>query len=171
MARIRKVPGKILASAALIALLGASAAQLAVEEVAVDEGYVPVAYQDAVGVWTKCFGDTRNVTPGATYTFEECVASLNVGLADHVRAVLQCVPDLKKQPDKVKVAAARMGYNIGVSAFCKSSVAQYFRAGDYERGCKRIAEIYVSAKGQILPGLVTRRASESAMCLEGLREM
>ena len=73
MARIpyRKVPGKIVAGAALVALLGAGAANLTLETVADFEGYVPAAYQDPVGIWTKCWGDTYDVTPGATYTFDE----------------------------------------------------------------------------------------------------
>jgi GH24 family phage-related lysozyme (muramidase) len=32
-----------------------------------------------------------------------------------------------------------------------------------------MAEIYTTAKGKELPGLVRRRAEESQMCLEGLR--
>ena len=73
----RKVPGKIAAGAALVALLGAGAANLTVEQVAEFEGYVPQAYQDPVGIWTKCWGDTTDVTPGKTYTFEQCLKSLN----------------------------------------------------------------------------------------------
>ena len=49
-------------------------------------------------------------------------------------------------------------------------MARYFNAGDYKRGCERIAEIYKTAKGKELPGLVKRRKYESDMCLAGLRE-
>lgn len=71
MAKIsyRKVPGKIVAGAALVALLGFGAAQLSVDTVADFEGYVPEAYLDPVGIWTKCWGDTTDVTPGAKYSF------------------------------------------------------------------------------------------------------
>ena len=172
MAKIkyRKIPKKVVASVALVALLGAGAAQLTLDKVSEFEGYVPEAYQDPVGIWTKCFGDTTNVTPGAAYTFEECLDSLNEHLVELTRPVLRCVPSLALMPDKVKVAAASMAYNIGPGAFCKSSVARYFNAGDYERGCKRIAEIYTTAKGKEQPGLVTRRKDESELCLQGLRE-
>jgi len=165
----KKAPRKVLAGVALAALLGGGAAQLTVDKVAEYEGYVPEAYQCPAGVWTKCFGDTTNVTPGATYTFEECVESINAHILELARPVALCVPGLMDRPDKVKAAAVSMAYNIGPGAFCKSSVAQAFRAGEYETGCKRIAEIYRTAGGKEQPGLVVRRKDESAMCLEGLR--
>lgn len=49
----RKIPGKVVAGAALVALLGVGAAQLGIETVADFEGYVPSAYLDPVGIWTK----------------------------------------------------------------------------------------------------------------------
>lgn len=172
MARInyKKPPKKIIAAAALVALLGAGAAQLSIGTIADFEGYVPEAYQDPVGIWTKCWGDTRDVVPGTLYTFEQCAQSINDHTLELAAPIMRCVPSLNTQPPKVKAAAVSMAYNIGSGAFCKSSVAKYFNAGDYERGCTRMAEIYKTAKGQELPGLVRRRALESAMCLEGLRE-
>lgn len=52
-------------------------AQQTVSTVEQFEGYVPEAYQDPVGIWTRCYGDTTNVTPGEKYTAEECARSLN----------------------------------------------------------------------------------------------
>lgn len=172
MSRIpyRKVPGKIVAGAALVALLGARAATLTVEQVAEFEGYVPQAYQDPVGIWTKCWGDTTDVTPGKTYTFEQCLKSLNDHTVELASPVMRCIPNLKDQHDKTVAAMVSMAYNIGPSAFCRSSVARYANAGDWERACKRMAEIYQTAKGQELPGLVKRRKLESELCLEGVRE-
>jgi lysozyme len=164
-------PKKVAAGAALIALLGFGAAQLSVEKVADFEGYVPAAYKCPAGVWTKCFGDTTGVTPGATYSFDECVESLNEHLVELTKPILRCVPSLDDQPDKVKAAAASMAYNIGPGTFCSSSVARHMNAGDYEAACKRIAEIYKTGRGVgELPGLVKRRNIESEMCLEGLKE-
>lgn len=172
MAKIpyRKVPGKIVAGAALVALLGIGAAQLSVDTVADFEGYVPEAYLDPVGIWTKCWGDTTDVTPGAKYSFDQCVKSLNDHVLELAEPVTRCVPALNLQHDKVKAAMVSMAYNIGSGAFCKSSVARYANAGDWERACKRMAQIYKTAGGQELPGLVKRRRMESELCLEGLRE-
>ena len=172
MSRIpyRKVPGKIVAGAALVALLGVGAAQLTVEQVAEFEGYVPQAYQDPVGIWTKCWGDTTDVTPGTTYTFEQCLKSLNDHTAELATPVMRCIPALGEQHDKTMAAMVSMAYNIGPGAFCKSSVARYANAGEWERACRRMAEIYKTAKGKELPGLVKRRRLESDLCLQGLRE-
>lgn len=163
-------PGKVAAGLALSLLLGVGAANLSIDTVADFEGYVPEAYQDPVGIWTRCYGDTTNVTPGAKYTAEECAKSLNDHLYETSAPIMACVPSLRNQSDKVIAAATSMAYNVGPGAFCRSSVARYFNAGDYKRGCERIAEIYKTAKGQELPGLVKRRKYESDMCLAGLRE-
>ncbi|MDE6734624.1 MAG: lysozyme [Desulfovibrio sp.] len=180
MARIRyrKSPG-VVASAVLIAAFtvggvawheAQETAQLAVSTVEEFEGYVPEAYLDPAGIWTKCYGDTRNVRPGATYTFEQCAASLNEHLAEITRPVFRCVPALSEQHSKVQASFASMAYNIGSGAFCSSSVARYANAGNWERACRRMAEIYTTAKGQPMPGLKVRRKTESDMCLEGLHE-
>lgn len=172
MAKIpyRKIPGRLVAGAALVALLGAAAAQLTLDEVARHEGYVPQAYRDPVGIWTKCFGDTHDVRPGALYSFDECVRSLNGQVVAHARPILACIPSLVDQPDKVKAAMVSMAYNIGTGAFCSSSVARYANDGEWERACRRMAQIYKTAGGKELPGLVKRRRDESELCLQGLEE-
>lgn len=172
MAKIpyRKIPGKVVSGVALAALLGLGAAQLVIEEVAQYEGYVPEAYLDPVGIWTKCFGDTSNVVPGASYTFDECVRSLNDQVIAHAKPILKCVPALASKPDKVKAAMVSMAYNIGTHAFCTSSVARYANGGEWERACRRMAEIYTTAKGKPMPGLKVRRKGESDLCLQGLAE-
>ena len=178
MARIRyrKSPG-VIASAVLIAAFAVGgvawheaeeAAQLAVSTVEEFEGYVPEAYLDPVGILTKCYGDTRNVRPGASYSFEECAESLNSHLAEIVRPVFRCIPSLSKQHSKVQASFASMAYNIGSGAFCSSSVARYANAGEWERACRRMSQIYKTAKGKERPGLVKRRKAESEMCLQGL---
>lgn len=171
MSRIpyRKVPGKIVAGVALVALLGAGAANLTLETVADFEGYVPEAYRDPVGIWTKCWGDTYDVTPGATYTFDECVRSLNKQVLAHAKPVMECVPELRERDDLVKASFVSMAYNIGVNGFCKSSVARKANAGDWRGACERIGSgIYTTAGGKKIEGLVDRRHIESDMCLRGL---
>lgn len=180
MARIpyKKTPQKVIAGAALVALLvsaGAGlheaqqSAQQSIDVVEEFEGYVPEAYQDPVGIWTKCFGDTTGVIPGAQYSFDECAASLNGHLAETSTPVLRCVPALALQPPKVVAAMLSMAYNIGPTAYCKSSVARYANKGDWRAACRRIAQIYKTARGKELPGLVRRRNYESQMCLQGLK--
>lgn len=75
--------------------------------------------------------------------------------------VMRCVPDLAKQHPKVIVAMLDMAYNIGPTAFCKSSVARYANQGDWTAACKRISEIYTTAQGVKLKGSIVRRTVES----------
>ena len=174
----RKSPG-VIAAAALVAMLahyGVSpdtaqqTAQQTITTVEQFEGYVPEAYQDPVGIWTRCYGDTTHVTPGAKYSAEECAKSLNDHLIETSSPVMHCVPDLAKQHPKVIVAMLDMAYNIGPNAFCRSSVARYANAGEWNAACSRISEIYTTAQGVKLKGLVVRRTAESEMCLDGLKE-
>lgn len=169
MAKYRPIPKKLVASAALLALLG-TAAPLVLDEVATHEGYVPEAYKDPIGIWTKCFGDTYDVTPGQTYTFEQCLESLNRQVYRHAAPVLKCVPTLADQHDKVKTAMISMAYNIGTGGFCRSNVAKKANAGDWEGACRHMAKIYTTAGGVTLRGLVIRRQTESNLCLEGVKE-
>lgn len=164
----RKVPGKIAAGTALIALLGVGAANLTLETVADFEGYVPAAYVDPIGIWTKCWGDTYDVTPGATYTFDECVRSLNKQVYAHAKPVMECVPELRERDDLVIASMVSMAYNIGTNGFCKSSVARKANAGDWRGACERMREIYKTAGGKPSKGLEKRRGVESDMCLRGL---
>ena len=168
--RYKIAPRHVVPSLALIALLGYGAAQIATESVEEFEGYVPEGYLDPVGIPTKCFGDTRDVVVGMEYTFEECSKSLNEHLYELAKPVTKCVKGFDGLPDKTKAALVSMAYNIGSGAMCKSSVVRRMNAGDVEGGCKRMAEIYKTAKGIELKGLVVRRKYESDMCLTGLKE-
>lgn len=174
----KKSPG-VVASLTLIAMLigyGVSpdtaqeTAQQAINTVDQYEGYVPEAYRDPVGIWTKCYGDTTHVTPGAKYSAEECAKSLNDHFIETSEPVMRCIPGLSKQPGKVIIAFLDMTYNIGPGAMCKSSVARLANAGEWTAACNRMAEIYKTAKGEALPGLEIRRNQESEMCLAGLQE-
>ncbi len=167
--RYRIAPRHVVPSLALIALLGAGAAYISTETVEEFEGYVPEGYLDPVGIPTKCFGDTRDVTVGMEYTFEECSKSLNDHLYELAKPVTKCIKNFAVLPDKTKAAIVSMTYNIGSGAMCKSSIVKRFNAGDLEGGCKRMAEIYKTARGRELPGLVKRRNYESQMCLAGLK--
>lgn len=174
MAKIpyKKLPRKIIASGALVALLGLGGAARFINDMANLEGYVPEGYLDPVGIPTKCFGDTRDVVVGKEYTFEECARSLNEHAVELIIPLKKCIPDFPTLPEKTRAAFASFTYNAGPGAFCKSTVAKKVNAGDLVGACKRLGErgFYDTARGKRLPGLVKRRQYESKMCLEGLRE-
>jgi lysozyme len=162
---------KIAAGAGLVALLGVAAANMSARMVAEYEGEVLTAYTDPVGIATVCYGDTdpAMAIPGATYSREECLRSLETQLIAHAKPVLECLDiDPVTHPHQA-AAFVSLAYNIGASAFCRSTVARRWRAGDYAGACAAIP-LWDKAGGKTLPGLVRRRAGERALCETDLPE-
>ncbi|MDR1685213.1 MAG: lysozyme [Desulfovibrio sp.] len=157
-----KTKKKLVAGAALIAVVGAFAADILVTTVPEHEGEVLKGYLDPVGIPTKCYGDTYDVVVGQKYTPEECLRSLEKQLIAHAKPVLACVPELEGHPEQL-AASVSLAYNIGTSAFCKSSIARNFRAGNWYSACAGFSA-WNKAGGKILKGLVRRRADERAIC-------
>jgi lysozyme len=155
----------------LAALVGAAAATLLLTFVPAHEGEVLTTYYDPVGIATVCYGDTDPAlaVPGATYSREECLRSLERQLIAHAGPVLECAPGVIASPEMTAVFVS-LAYNIGTSAFCKSSVARRFNSGDYVGACAAI-EMWNQAGGKVLPGLVKRRADERAMCERGIADV
>lgn len=150
----------------LAAIVGAVAAGILYAVVPQFEGTVNVGYLDIAGVATKCSGDTTDVIVGHRYTDAECRESLETQLIAHAGPVLECVPQLEGHPYQL-AASVSLAYNIGVAAFCQSTVAARFRAGDWPAAC-RAFEMWNRAGGRIVPGLARRRAEERALCETGL---
>jgi lysozyme len=151
----------------LLALIGAVALAICVPFVQEHEGNIPKAYFDIVGVPTFCFGSTEGVTAedvlaGKTYTSEECRNSLESELIRHAEAVLDCTPGLRDHPNQLS-AAISLAYNIGSNAYCKSSIARRFNAGDWAGACAAF-DLYVLAGGKKIKGLVIRRKDERRLC-------
>lgn len=130
------------------------------------EGLRRVAYNDPVGIPTICFGETRGVKLGDRATTEQCKEMLADRVErDFIPGVERCIN--RPLPEKRKAAFVSLAYNIGVDAFCKSSVQRLYNIGDIVGSCNAIL-LYVKAKGITLPGLVKRREGEHALCMEGL---
>jgi lysozyme len=142
---------------AIVAALG-----LAVPFVQNWEGLVLTPHHDMVGTPDGCFGDTtverRNYTP------DECSVLLVSRLAsDYAPAVIKCVPGLADKP-KPLAASLALSYNIGVSAFCRSTAAKRFNAGDWTGGCDAFL-MWRFAGGKEVRGLLNRRRAERELCL------
>lgn len=157
---------KVVKRAGLAGLVGAGAAAILLVTVPKHEGTVLKGYLDPIGIPTKCMGDTTGVIVGKVYTAQECQESLERQLHAHAGPVLACTPHIKGN-DRITAASVSLAYNIGTSAYCKSSIAMKFRAGDFKGGCAGFSA-WVYAGGKKWPGLVKRRADERALCEAGL---
>ena len=125
------------------------------------------AYRDVVGVPTVCFGETRGVKMGDTYTVDECKAMLGDALIEFEAGMRKCLRNPDKIPDKTYVSFLSLAYNIGNGAFCKSSVARLANEGNLKEACNRILA-FNKAGGKVVQGLVNRRKEERKLCLAGL---
>lgn len=121
-------------------------------------------YQDIVKIWTVCDGQTN--VPMRHYSDDECDAMLADTLAsDYAGPIARCVPGLKDRP-YVFAASLSLSYNIGDAAFCRSTIARRFNAGDWRGGCQGFSA-WVYAGGRKVQGLANRRRDEAALCMLG----
>lgn len=139
--------------AALVALVGGF------------EGLRTVAYYDIVGIPTICFGETRGVKIGDTKTAEQCKTMLGNGIVEFAAGVDRCMT--APVPDKVYISFVSLAYNIGIGAFCRSTLVRKANGGDILGACNQLL-VWTRAGGRVVQGLVNRRAEEHALCLEGI---
>lgn len=141
---------------ALIAALG-----LAVPLVQQWEGLETTPYRDVTGKPTVCYGDTKDVR---ARTEAECSVLLVARMAhDFAPAVIACVPSLADRPKQL-AASLSLAWNIGTGAFCKSTAARRFNAGQWKAGCDAFL-MWRFAGGREVRGLLNRRRAERELCL------
>jgi lysozyme len=130
------------------------------------EGFRKQAYRDPVGIVTVCYGHTGTARMGQSYSKEACQALLQSDL----RAAEAAVRRLVKVPltQETFDALVSFTFNVGEGNFAKSNLLRKLNAGDYEGACRELSR-WIYARGQILPGLITRRKDEKHLCLSGLQ--
>lgn len=158
--------GKQFGTGSLVALVGSACCALLVPAVQQWEGKRNDPYQDIVGIWTVCWGDTANVRPGQRQTDIQCEQRLERQLIAHATPVLECVPQLAGRPHQLS-ASVSLAYNIGTKGFCGSTAAKHFRVGQWRAGCDAFLR-WNKAGGKVVKGLQRRREAERATCLRGL---
>ena len=130
------------------------------------EGMRTKAYLDAVNVPTVCFGETRGVKIGDSYTAAQCKTMLGNRLVEFEVGMRRCLLSPDSLSDGVYISALSLSYNIGTSAFCRSSVRKLLDAGQIRAACDAFRK-FNRAGGMRLQGLANRREAERAICLKG----
>lgn len=152
-----------------IGIVAAAVVALALPLVKTWEGRSLVAYRDIAGMATICHGETRGVALGDRATPAECDTMTEAAVAEYERAIRPCLPE--SLPIEARAAFVVTAYNIGVSAFCASSMARRAGAGDLRGACDALlmwSKARVDGRLQVVRGLVNRRQAERALCLRGL---
>jgi lysozyme len=131
---------------------------IAVHEDYKEEAYIPVPGD----VPTIGFGSTKDVHMGdKTTPTRSLVRLLDEVDSVYAQGVRQCITSPMYQHEFA--ASVSLAYNIGVKAFCGSTVAKRFNAQDYAGACAAF-DMWNKQGGRVLPGLVKRRAEERAIC-------
>lgn len=131
------------------------------------EGEVRRVYLDPVGIPTSCVGHTRTARRedvGKPLTAAVCERLLQEDTQDAQKAVGRLVthPVTQAQYD----ALVSFVFNVGETQFRNSTLLRRLNAGDC-LGAVREFTRWNKARGQVLPGLVTRRADEAALFASG----
>ena len=129
------------------------------------EGVRTTAYYDPVGIPTVCYGHTRGVEMGDTYSPAECDRMLN----DEIKIYLDAVNKYVTVPmtDHRRAALTSFAYNVGVGNFKRSTLLRKLNAGDTIGACNELTR-WVFARGKYLKGLMRRREAERALCMRGV---
>jgi lysozyme len=133
------------------------------------EGRELVAYQDSIGIWTICEGDTHNVTPHMVETEAGC----DKRSAGIVRGALMAADRLVTTDMTYGqwIAYADFIGNAGEANFRNSSMLKYANKGDLQRSCDAFLKwVYAGGRDCRKPesncrGIVYRRTTERAYCL------
>lgn len=151
-----KIPPKLVAS------VGAGAAAILIAFVPQFEGTVNKTYRDPIGIITACNGHTGpELRMGQVFTEDQCNELLSGDLVAHSQGVQDCITE--PLSDSELAADVSLAFNIGVSAFCNSTLARKQNAGDHAGACAEFSR-WDKAGGKALPGLTRRRAAERRLC-------
>lgn len=153
-----------LSSKALTAI-GGGALAMAMVVVPYYEGTELQSYRDAVGVWTVCTGHTATAAPYQEKTPAECQRLLSSDLAVALEGVDRQVT--VPIPETTRAALVSFTFNVGEGALARSTLLRKLNAGDIVGACNELPR-WVYAGGKRLRGLVSRRATERELCLEGV---
>lgn len=125
------------------------------------EGCRLQSYQDSAGVWTIGWGHTGpEVGPNMTITQAQADAYLAGDLAKFEACVGDMV-EVNLTPNQF-AALVSFAYNLGCGALHGSTLLRKVNAEDFA-GAQQQFGNWVYAGGQVLEGLVRRRAAEAAL--------
>lgn len=122
------------------------------------EGRSLKPYQDVVGVWTVCEGETR--VQMRKYTAAECDAMSRLMYKEFVDHVIATTPGVEKTPYML-AGFADTAINIGKAGYTRSSMRSNYVKGAFREACRSIL-LYDKAGGKVWNGLALRRKGDAS---------
>lgn len=144
--------------------MGFTTSQTGINLIKSFEGLRLTAYQDSVGVWTIGYGHTSGVYAGMTITEAQAEAFLKSDLKTSENAVNSKVTYAIKQHQFD--ALVSFTFNLGSGNFGSSTLLKKLNQGDINGAADEFGK-WIYAGGQVLEGLVRRRAAEKELFLNG----
>lgn len=138
------------------------------------EGCKLTAYRCPAGKWTIGYGTTSDsgigvqVSAGMRISEEQAEAYLWRTLEHFSEKMLPLFTTIVPTPNQFG-AMLSLAYNIGLTAFKKSTCLKRFNAGDV-KGAAEALQWFNKANGKKLQGLVNRRAAEATYMLARVQE-
>ena len=159
------------------ALLGAVSAVALATTVLIQpwEGRKLYSYQDVIGVWSACDGETKGIRPGMKFTNAQCDDMTARRVAtDFYLPLVACIQGFQTLPVSLQASFISGAYNHGAPSMCKSTAAKHARERRFHDACIA-ATAFNKAGGRIWDGLVKRREmgdaqriGEAELCVSGL---
>jgi lysozyme len=118
------------------------------------------AYLCPAGKWTIGYGHTGDVVEGRWITAHQADAILDVDLDKFERAVELAVS--RPVNENQFSALVSFAFNVGVKAFCESTLLHHVRRGDFTAAGHEFSRWVYAGKVR-LPGLIRRREAEAAL--------
>lgn len=134
------------------------------------EGLRLDAYLDIVGVPTVCYGETKGVNMGDSYTKAQCDAMFSQEVLDYrdrLRPAFTSDTVANRLPLERDVAYTSLAYNVGVAGTGKSTAVRRLNQSNIAGGCEALGW-WNKAGGRVVRGLVNRRAEETKLCMRGV---
>jgi lysozyme len=117
------------------------------------------------GYWTIGYGHLCDPKqPPITEAEAECYLADDMQIA--ISATLRCCPVLATEPEDRLAAIVDFTFNLGAGRLQTSTLRRRINQRDWTNAVTELAR-WVYGGGKVLPGLVTRRATEASLLLCG----
>ena len=162
---MKSITSKLTAAGVSAAIVAAGAFIAPFENNTTDPAKLAV-HADPIGIPTACYGSVKpGLKVGDIFTEGECIEMLAADLVKHEQQLMLAVKVPLSEPEFI--AYLSFHYNVGAGSFRNSTLLRYLNAGLRVEACNELPR-WVYADGKKWPGLVTRRAAERELCLQGV---